>query len=80
MPKARNSSYREHYSIKLNKSLYGLNQSRHVWYNRLSEYLLKQGYKNDPICPCIFIKRLEKNDFVIIAVHVDILNIIRTPK
>ena len=48
---------KEDYSIKLNKSLYGLKQSGRMWYNRLSEYLLKEGYKNDPICPCIYMKR-----------------------
>ena len=50
-----------------------------MWYNRLSEYLLKKGYKNDPICPCIFIKR-SGSEFVIIAVYVDDLNIIDTHK
>ena len=48
---------RETCSIKLQNSLYGLKQSRRMWYYRLSEYLLKKGYKNDPICPCIFIKQ-----------------------
>ena len=50
-----------------------------MWYNRLSEYLLKKGYKNDPICPCIFINRLG-SEFVIIVVYVDDLNIIGTRK
>ena len=50
-----------------------------MWYNRLSEYLLKEGYVNNPICPCIFIKKLEIR-FTIIAVHVDDLNLIGTPK
>ena len=50
-----------------------------MWYNRLSEYLLKKGYKNDPICPCIFINRLG-SEFVIIVVYVDDLNIIGTHK
>ncbi|CAL9025328.1 unnamed protein product [Prunus brigantina] len=40
------------YSIKLRRSLYGLKQSGRMWYNRLSEYLIKEGYINDPICPC----------------------------
>lgn len=76
---AAKSISREQYCIKLNRSLYELKQSRRMWYNRLSEYLLKEGYRNDPISPCIFIKRFSKG-FVIIAVYVDDLNIIGTPK
>ena len=50
-----------------------------MWYNHLSEYLLKKGYKNDPICPCIFIKR-SGSEFVIIVVYVNDLSIIDTRK
>lgn len=78
LPKACNSGYREQYSIKLNRSLYGLKQSGRMWYERLSEYLLKEGYKNNDVCPCVFIKR-SGSEFVIIAVYVDDLNIIGTP-
>ena len=64
---------------KSSKSLYILKQLGRMWYNRLSEYFLKEEYKNDPICPCIFIQR-SKSEFVIIFVYVDDLNIIGTPK
>ena len=70
---------RSMYSIKLQRSLYGLKQSGRMWYNRLREYLLKQNYVNNEICPCVFIKKL-LNGFVIIAVYVDDMNIIGTPK
>jgi len=50
---------REEYTIKLNKSLYGIKQLGWMWYERLGEYLLKEGYKNDPICPCIFMTNLK---------------------
>lgn len=50
-----------------------------MWYNRLSEYLLKEGYQNNQICPCVFIKK-EVSGFAIIVVYVDDLNIIGTPK
>ena len=68
---------RELYSIKLQRSLYGLKQSGRMWYNRLSGYLLKEGYQNNPICPCVFIKK-SQSEFVIISVYVDDLNIIGT--
>ena len=60
---------RSMYSIKLQRSLYGLKQSGRMWYNRLSEYLLKEGYMNNLICPCIFIKKSECD-----------LNLVGTPK
>ena len=48
-------------------------------YNYLSEYLIKQGYLNDVICRCIFIKKTILG-FVILAVYVDDINIIGTPE
>ena len=75
LPDRYDSNPRELYSIKLQRSLYGLKQAGRMWYNRLTKYLLKQGYNNDPICPCVFIKRYQ-SQFVIIIVYVDDLNII----
>jgi len=49
-----------------------------VWHNRLIEHLLKEGYKNDPICSCIYMKR-SKNEFVITIIYVDDINIVGTP-
>ena len=66
-------------SIKLHRSLYRLKQSGRMWYNRLSEYLLKEGYANNLICPCIFIKKSE-TEFPIIVVYIDDLNLIGTLK
>ena len=50
-----------------------------MWYNRLNEYLLKEGYANNPICIYIFFKKSETG-FVINVVYVDDLNLIETPK
>ena len=66
---------RKLYSVKLQKSLYGLKQSGRMWYNRLSDFLLKKGYVNNDDCPCVFIKR-SQNGFCIILVYVNDLNII----
>jgi hypothetical protein len=70
---------RNMYCVKLQKSLYGLKQSGQMWYNRLSESLLKRGYTNNDDCLCIFIKK-SLTGFCIISVYVDDLNIIGSPK
>ena len=79
IPEALGSKPKEMYSIKLQRSLYGLKQSGRMWYNRLSDYLISKGYTNNLICPCVFIKRTTSG-YVIIAVYVDDLNIIGTHK
>ena len=79
LPEAVSTKPRSMLSIKLQRSLYGLKQSGRMWYNRLSEYLLKEGYVNNPICPCVFIKKSETG-FAIIAVYVDDLNLVGTPE
>lgn len=50
-----------------------------MWYNHLSEYLIKEGNVNDLICPCVSIKK-SKSRFVIVAVYVDNMNLVGTPK
>jgi hypothetical protein len=50
-----------------------------MWYNRLSEYLLKEGFENNLICPCVFIKKSESG-FAIVAMYVDDLNFVGTPE
>ena len=74
LPEAKSRST---YSIQLRRSLYGLKQSGRMWYNRLSQYLSKEGYENNPICPCVFIKKSQKR-FSIVAVYVDDINLIGT--
>ena len=57
LPETTNPKPRNMYSIKLQRSLYVLKQSGRMWYNRLSEYLLKKGYVNNSICLCVFLSR-----------------------
>jgi hypothetical protein len=63
------------YCVKLAKSLYGMKQSRRMWYNRLKEFFLNKGYSNSDDCPCVFIRRFSTR-FCIISEYVDDLNII----
>ena len=75
LPEELMSKTKSIYSIKLQRSLYGLKKFRHIWYNRLNKYLQKQGFQNNEICPCIYI-RASSTGFVLIVVYVDDLNII----
>ncbi|KAM1034466.1 hypothetical protein PS1_038150 [Malus domestica] len=50
-----------------------------MWYNRLSKYLISQGYVNNELCPCVFIKK-SHSGFVIVAVFVNDMNLIETFK
>ena len=77
LPKKNNTKPSSMCSIKLQRFLYGLKQSEYMWYNRLSKHTLKEGYWNNSICSCIFIKKLETG-FAIIVVFVDDLNFVGT--
>ena len=79
LPEVMNSKPRSTYSIKLQRSLYGLKQFDQMWYNRLSQYFLKEGYVNNSIFPWVFIKKVATG-FTIIAIYVDDLNLIGTPE
>ncbi|GKE07118.1 retrovirus-related pol polyprotein from transposon TNT 1-94 [Tanacetum coccineum] len=79
MPEALSIKPKYMYSLKLQRSLYGLKQSGRIWYNCLSDYLITKGYKSNLICPCVFIKKTTYG-LVIIVVYIDDLNIIGTNK
>ncbi|KAM2657312.1 hypothetical protein EV1_012688 [Malus domestica] len=66
-------------SIRLRHSFYDLKQSGIIWYNRPSEYLTSQGYMNNKLCLCVFIKKSHFG-FAIVAVYVDDINLIGTPE
>ena len=44
------------YIIKLNKSLCGLKQASHNWYEKIKQYFLYRGFTASKIYPCIFMK------------------------
>ena len=50
-----------------------------MWFNRLSNFLLRRGYTNNDDCPFVFIKK-STYGFFIILVYVDDLNIIGTTR
>ena len=77
--KIKENENRNIYSIKLQRSLYGIKQSGRIWYNRLNEFPLKNEYINNNAYSCVFIKK-SLNGFCIISVYVDDININGTRK
>ena len=52
---------------RLRKSIYGLNQSPHIWYHKLHSFLIKAGYHRLNNEPNIYVRKAKSN-FVIIDV------------
>lgn len=55
---------------KLDKALYGLKQAPRAWYERLSKYLLENGFKRGLIDKTLFIKTKGK-DILVVQIYVD---------
>jgi len=55
---------------KLKKSLYGLKQAPRVWYDRLSNFLIKNDFKRGQVDTTLFRRTLEK-DILVVQMYVD---------
>jgi len=55
---------------KLKKSLYGLKQAPRAWYDRLSNFLIKNDFKRGQVNTTLFKRTLEK-DILVLQIYVD---------
>nr|GFA80087.1 retrovirus-related Pol polyprotein from transposon TNT 1-94 [Tanacetum cinerariifolium] len=55
---------------KLNKALYGLKQAPRAWYDKLSTFLLQNGFSKCTIDPTLFTRRFD-DDILVVQVYVD---------
>ena len=55
---------------KLKRALYGLKQAPRAWYDRLTAYLTKYGFKRGSADTTLFIRN-DKNSFVVVQIYVD---------
>ena len=58
-------------NVKLKKALYGCVESARLWYNRISEFLIKLGYEKNPVEECVFNKYDEDSVQCTVALYVD---------
>ena len=50
--------------------MYGLKQAPTAWYERLSKFLIENGFKRGKVDTTLFIK-VKGNDFLIVQIYVD---------
>ncbi|GKD52933.1 retrovirus-related pol polyprotein from transposon TNT 1-94, partial [Tanacetum coccineum] len=55
---------------RLKKALYDLKQTPHVWYDKLSSFLIEHGFTKGIIDPTLFIRR-QGGDILLVQVYVD---------
>lgn len=60
----------EHKVCKLKKALYGLKQAPRAWFNRIEQYLMKEGFKKSQFDHTLFIKKITSG-IVIVSIYVD---------
>ena len=58
------------YVFKLEKALYGLKQAPRAWYERLSTFLISNGFMKGKIDTTLFTKHVD-NDILIMQIYVD---------
>ncbi|KAH9668796.1 Integrase catalytic domain-containing protein [Citrus sinensis] len=62
---------KENLVCRLNKSLYGLKQTPRYWYKRFDSFIMSLGYNRLSSDHCVYYKRFENNDFIILLLYVD---------
>ena len=69
-PKGFVDPHRSDDVYKLKRALYGLKQAPQTWYDRLTTYLTKHGFKKGFADTTLFIRK-DKNSFVVTQIYVD---------
>ena len=68
---------KEHLVCRLKKSLYGLKQAPRQWYQKFDSFMTDQGYHKSQADHCVFVKKFEGGDFLILLLYVDDMLIVR---
>ena len=70
-PKGFKIKGKEHLVCKLKKNLYGLKQTPQQWYRKFESFITDYGYTRTPSDHCVFVKRFDDDDFIILLLYVD---------
>ena len=62
---------KEHLVCRLKKSLYGLKQAPRQWYRKFDSFMTDQGHHKTQTDHCVFVKKFEGGNFLILLLYVD---------
>jgi hypothetical protein len=62
---------KENLVCRLKKSLYVLQQASRKWYLKFDRFMTEQGYNRCHSDHCVYFKKLEKGNYIILLLHVD---------
>ena len=62
---------KENLVCRLKKSLYGLKQAPRQWYKKFESFMLEHGFHKTQADHCVFVKRYNEGDFLILLLYVD---------
>ena len=68
---------KENLVCRLKKSLYGLKQALCQWYKKFVSFMLEHGFHKTQADHCVFIKRYDEDDFLILLLYLDDMLIVR---
>lgn len=69
-PKGFENSKHPNHVYKLKKALYGLKQAPRAWYERLTTFLVNQGYVRGSVDKTLFVLK-DDNGLLIVQIYVD---------
>ena len=61
----------------LKKSLHGLKQAPCQWYKKFESFMLEHGFHKTQVDHCVFVKRYNEGDFLILLLYVDDMLVVR---
>ena len=62
---------KENLVCRLKKSLYGLKQAPRQWYKKFESFMMEHRFQKTQVDHCVFVKRYEEGDFLILLLYVD---------
>jgi transposase InsO family protein len=70
-PEGFETKGKENLVCRLRKSLYGLKQAPRQWYKKFESFMLEHGFHKTQADHCVFVKRYDEGDFLILLLYVD---------